>query len=524
MMPALEIERNRSLGLSIVMVCVLLVYIADRFSKRSTLYLKSTQLKVLQEFEAIVPDDDFSPFSCAEMNNFPGTVILGRPTANQISFSISSPLLLSRVRIAVEPAESKDGNPVLSQIFTLEPEHPKIITVSSLSQDIRYYYTIIHEPENRIVTCSTTHTFHTQRALGSTFNFAIIADSHLGTEHHCDVARYTQTLSNINDELPDFILSIGDDFRASKLVNPVFLDVEALYRNQRPYFSIVAQDAALYNIVGNHELQAGWMLDGTEHNVAIWAVKSRLGHYANPRPNNFYSGASTMHPFIPYGLLENYYSWTWGDALFVALDDYFYSQGEIPDWSVSLGFEQFNWLRQVIATEIGFKFVFHHHVNGAARGGIELVDQYEWGGWTGSKGPADWKERTEFELYRPGWGGKPVHQILVENGVDIVFQGHDHLYVKQDHPDGIIYLTVPMPGYKPDDFWGGANDNSYAYTSGGVIMGPSGHVTVEVSASSATVSYIRSKIPGDDSKNGLNGEVAHSFIISRKRSEMGNEY
>jgi len=482
---------------------------------KSTDKFQFMQFSLLRD-EVILPDDDFTPSSCIVKSDFPGTVVLGRPTANEISFSLSSTCLLSRARIFVEPATvagSLVANAVLSKIFTLEVDHPEIITVSSLSQDIRYVYTIIHEPVSGYVTCSTTHTFHTQRAPGSTFNFAIIADSHLGTPAHCDETRYARTLTNINYALPDFILSIGDDFRASKIKNPMYADVEALYRNQRPYFSIVGQDAALYNIVGNHELQAGWMLDGTENNVAIWAVKSRLGHFANPRPNNFYSGASAMHPFIPNGLLENYYSWKWGDALFVALDNYFYSQGEDPNWSVSLGFEQFNWLRQVIATDASFKFIFHHHVNGGARGGIEWASSYEWGGMTNANKESVTK--FGFDKMRPGWGGKPIHQILVENGVDIVFQGHDHLYAKQDHPDGIIYLTVPMPGYNPDQFWGGTNDYSYAFMSG-VILAPSGHISVEVRPSEASVSYVLSKISGDDPNSGVNGEIAHSFTISQK--------
>jgi len=496
------------------MFCVIIVSLAGIYAKRkSTSSHHPIQLNSLRG-EATSQNDDFTPFSCKLKSDFPGTVVLGRPTANQVSFSLSSPFLLYRVRIVVEPATVSGisvGNAILSQIFSMEVNHPKIITVSSLSQDTRYVYTIIHEPESGYVTCSTTHTFHTQRAPGSSFKFAVIADSHLGTPDHCDVTRYVQTLTNINNEVPDFVLSIGDDFRASRIKIPTFMDVEALYSNQRPYFSIVSQDAALYNIVGNHELQAGWMLDGTEHNVAVWAVKSRLGHFANPRPNNFYSGASAMHPFIPDGLLENYYSWKWGDALFVTLDDYFYSQGEGPNWSVSLGFEQFSWLRQVSATDAGFKFIFHHHVNGGARGGIEWVPYYEWGGWTKKESST----KFGFDTMRPSWGGKPIHQILVENGVDIVFQGHDHLYAKQDHPDGIIYLTVPMPAYNPDNFWGGPNDNSYAFTSG-VILAPSGHISVEVTPSEATVSYVLSKIPDDASQNGVNGETAHSFTIARK--------
>ena len=36
--------------------------------------------------------------------------------------------------------------------------------------------------------------------------------------------------------------------------------------------------------------------------------------------------------------------------------------------------------------------------------------------------------------------------MLVENGVNIVFHGHDHMYVKEVHRDGIVYQETPTPG------------------------------------------------------------------------------
>ena len=48
-----------------------------------------------------------------------------------------------------------------------------------------------------------------------------------------------------------------------------------------------------------------------------------------------------------------------------------------------------------------------------------------------------------FAQMRPGWG-KPIHHLLKDYGVSIVFKGHDHLYVKEEL-DGIIYQTLPQP-------------------------------------------------------------------------------
>jgi len=420
---------------------------------------------------------------------------------------------VARVRIVATPFRIAARHS-LSPTFSLEAGRTVIVTLTDLLPNLRYSYTVVQGTSAGSVSCTPTHEFQTQRALGAPFRFAVIADSHLGTQQHCNVLRYKQTLSNIHQERPDFVLSIGDDFRATMIKEPVeFNDVEQLYLNQRPFFSSFAQDAPLFNVAGNHELQSGWLLDGTEENIAVWAVKSRLAHFPNPRPNYFYSGGKKLESFLANGLAENYYAWTWGDALFLTLDDYFYSEEELG-WAVSLGFEQYTWLKNVVKVDSTFKFLFHHHICGSSRGGIEWTDYYEWGGHSPTEGKKSRKISWDFDDKRPGWGNQSIHQILVSNNVDIVFQGHDHLYTVQRHTDGIVYVTVPMPGYDPDNFWGGDNDNSVFYNDA-TVLSPSGHISVDVNADAATVSYIWSRVPGDHPSNGVNGEVAHAFRILR---------
>jgi hypothetical protein len=142
-----------------------------------------------------------------------------------------------------------------------------------------------------------------------------------------------------------------------------------------------------------------------------------------------------------------------------------------------------------------FKFIFIHHLVGGAdsqcRGGAEAAPFYEWGGRNpdGSDG---------FKQNRPGWP-MPIHQLLVRNKVSVVFHGHDHLYAKQDL-DGIVYQEVPQPGNR-----GNNRTPRYAAEYGyrdGVILGSSGHLRVVVSASQATVDYVRT-----------DRSVAHSYSI-----------
>jgi len=439
---------------------------------------------------------------CGTVQDFPGTIILGRPTGNEITFSLLSSVDIAEMYVT---AESQVAPAAQTSVFSLGAGSPTTITLSGLYPNSYYYYTAIMNFGGTSV-CSTMHGFQTQRSPGSSFTFAIIADTHLGNDFLCNQDRYKQTLQNINDERPDFTISIGDDFLADLPWVKGTSEVQKIYLSQRPFLAMVGQDGAVFNINGNHELQNGWLLDGTDRNMAIMVMKARLAYYPNPRPNNFYSGASTPQPLLPGELTENYYAWFWGDALFVTLDDYLYSS-EGKQWSYSLGYDQFTWLKSVLPYNAGFKFVFHH-TYGVDRGGVETASYFEWGG-LGLKS-------YEFTKMRPGWGDQPIHQILVANQVDVVFKGHDHLYVKQDHPDGIIYVTAPQAAFDPDGWKGGSNDKTSEYTAGGTILGPAGHLSVEVTPDAAIVSYIFSRIATDSLKNGVNGQVADQFTVPRK--------
>ena len=96
-----------------------------------------------------------------------------------------------------------------------------------------------------------------------------------------------------------------------------------------------------------------------------------------------------------------------------------------------------------------------------SRGGHIYAEYFEWGGrtpfdienWSAPRGPEaaeNWEPRPrvdletesyDFDEHRPGWG-VPIHRMLVDNGVNVVFHGHDHVYVKEVHRDGIIDQAV----------------------------------------------------------------------------------
>jgi hypothetical protein len=241
--------------------------------------------------------------------------------------------------------------------------------------------------------------------------------------------------------------------------------------------------------------------------MPLWSIGMRKKYFPNPEPGGIYSG--NAKPEEGVGMLEDFYAFEWGSALFVVLDPFWFTRGRKGEdnWSMTLGEAQYRWLTKTLeASKAPFKFVFVHHLVGGlgkdVRGGVKPAPFMEWGGKNadGSDG---------FKQHRPGWQ-LPIHQLFVKTGVSIVFHGHDHLFVKEEL-DGIIYQEVPQPGH-PNG--GTRSAEEYGYT--GTILGSSGHVRVTVGPNEAKVDYVRSIIPGVTRDDLPNASVEHSYTLKRK--------
>lgn len=152
---------------------------------------------------------------------------------------------------------------------------------------------------------------------------------------------------------------------------------------------------------------------------------------------------------------------------------------------MTLGDAQYQWFKRTLETSAAkYKFVFTHHVLGTGRGGIELDNTYEWG------------DAAHLAAHRPGWD-KTIQQIMADNHVTIFFQGHDHIFARQEI-DGVIYQTLPEPA---NHFY--TYENEAAYQSGDKFPN-SGRVRVSVSPDAVKVDYIRSYLDKPD-------EIAYSY-------------
>ncbi len=467
---------------------------------------------------------------------FTGEELLGRPTDTSITINVVPD---ENVDIYYQCGTSSGGYSIETSVLPATAGEPHEVVIDGLAPDTLYYYRMQYQQSGASTWIARDeHTFHTQRAPGSTFTFTITTDSHFGQyggQTADEVALYEQTLLNVAGYNPDFHLDLGDTFAMDPSPLGTGMtpeEADAAYAIQRPYMGLISHSVPIYLVIGNHENEEGWNWDDTftppDQSLAIVGIEARKKYFPIPVPDDFYTGNEDDLP-EPYGgdyNREDYYAWTWGDALFVVLDPFHYSMtwpnedgagyggegqdGEVSGdrWDWTLGIEQYLWLKDILeSSDATYKFVFSHHVTGGstpyARGGISAAPYFEWGGMN-ADGSWGWDtERPSGE----GWD-VPVHQLMADNGVNIFFHGHDHIYAYEEL-DGMVYLECP----KPDDAGYDWEPYGYGYTEGlypdALMIQNSGHIRVNVTPDDVTVEYVRSYLSGD----GTNGEVADSFTI-----------
>ena len=502
-------------------------------------------------------------------------IIIGKPTNNAITISV----------MAEEGTDTYIDYGLAGMPYTYKTEIIKssedrtaIFNINNLRVNTKYNYRVTYKnPRNEKLLLGEENYFWTQRPIGSSFTFGVQGDSHperlcdesgwgtsvsesqriSGESRGCmyDPELYRKTLKMVDEDRPDLYFMLGDDFSISRLLPNYFQGdekgfsqsiVDDIYINQRNFLSTMANSTALFPINGNHEEARLSLLDTALHNSSIFAGNARKRYFPVPIPNTFYSG--NEKPIEGVGLLGDYFSFTWGDALFISIDPYWHSprvaesigrigSGTNPGsntggmnvgtakedhrikswneierdwikltkssgnfWEATIGDAQYQFLKTALEeSDAKYKFIFTHHIFGTGRGGIELATKYEWGGYNDQD---EWR----FDQERPAWE-LPIHQLLVKHDVSIVFQGHDHLFAKQEL-DGIIYQSVPNPadpGYQEINF--------QAYKTGDLLPN-SGYLNVEVSPENVKVTYKRSYLDKDETDNISHGQIDYQYTIN----------
>ncbi len=424
--------------------------------------------------------------------------LLGRPTDNSITIHASANKTLE---VYYEYGADSLNYSAQTTVAICPDSIPFVFVIEKLEPNTKYFYRMRYrEVVTQEYFTHASHSFHTQRKTGETFKFAIEADPHLDT--NSNPASYALTLQNILAANPDFLMDLGDTFMSEKLPQKKQTEITNRHLLLRSYFDIICHSVPLFLIIGNHEGEVGWELDGTANNLAVMASNTRKLYYPNPEPNSFYRGNTKSENFV--GLRQNYYSFEWGNALFVVLDPYWYTTNK-TGWGWTLGLEQYNWFKSTLeSSKSKFKFVFCHNLVGGtekdARGGIEEADYYEWGG-------KDSNNTYSFDKKRPGWG-KPIHQLMVDNKVSIFFHGHDHFYGKQEK-DGIIYQECPQPSNRNIQ---NTQATNYGYLNGTILPGR-GYLLLTITDSTAKVDYVKTFVPTEEKGGSHNGDIGHTYTL-----------
>ena len=453
------------------------------------------------------------------ITDFTGNIVLGCPTESSIKANIFTPNQSGSFYLAYGTASGTYDTQ--TTINTLDAATPTELSLSGLSPDTRYYYQLYFRSTGETsFTHTVEYTFHTARPAGSTFTFSIQGDSHPERANtQFDPSLYARTLQTAAADNPDFYLTIGDDFSVDNLdpATVTAAQVTERYTIQRPYLGLIGRSSPVFLVNGNHEQAARYLLDGTPDNVAVWAQNARNSHFPQPSPDGFYTGNPEVIPYI--GLLKNHYAWTWGDALFVVIDPYWASPTCVDDpfdggpkrtnlWDITHGDAQYQWLKTTLEQNHSkFKFVFAHHVLGTGRGGIELAGSYEWGGNNNNGTPG-------FAGNRPAWAA-PIHQLMAANHVSVFFQGHDHIWARQQL-DGVTYQTLPEP----------ADPNYSLFNNDAFLTGDkfpnTGYTRVNVAPFKVTVDYVRTWLPADEGSGRISGSTVFSYTLHPPGETVGD--
>lgn len=451
--------------------------------------------------------------------------ILGRPTDRSATLSVLS---AAAADVYVEYGQAGGERKERTKAQRAEAGVPLEIPLERLEPQREYLYrAMVRKVASGEFEPAPAGTFRTCPASGATFRFGVQGDSHperAGKMYDPDL--YQVALGNAATDKLDHYFMLGDDFSIERLISRNALTqpaVDEVYAHQRGFLDAVGRTGALFLVNGNHEQAARYTLNGTDRSPGVLAARARTRFFPLPAPDPFYSGDQETVEHI--GLLRDYYSWTWGDALFLVIDPYWHSpvavdneagtgpekvgekggkkagggKGNRDLWNVTLGDAQYKWFQDTLQKSTArWKFVFAHHVQGTGRGAIENAHLYEWGGH-------DRRGEYLFEQKRPGWD-LPIHALMVKHGVSIFFQGHDHLYARQQL-DGIVYQECPNPADRTYTAF-----NREAYTSGHILPN-SGHLRVTVAPEKVTVEYVLAVHSADESEQRKNRQVAHRYEL-----------
>ena len=269
-------------------------------------------------------------------------------------------------------------------------------------------------------------TFITQKSDPAAFSFAVFSDAHITPFDKDRSEILTQTSASVLSRRPDFAFMLGDNIQTftshgGPMTEPRFGPI--LYAQLRHGMGPLPSAVPVFKVLGNWEGENGWH----PARERSWAREARMAFIPNPGAETYPEGGNED---------EDYYAFTWGDVLFVALNVTGYTLsdhtmqspvGKPDDWT--LGDKQKAWLFETLSeSKAKWKLLFIHHTVGG-NAGDDVNSRYGRGGGRAAK-------TGEQAL---------IHRWMQQFSVQALFYGHDHVFT--DIPvDGIHYICVGSAG------------------------------------------------------------------------------
>ncbi len=299
--------------------------------------------------------------------------------------------------------------------------------VSGLVADTQYDYRVVGTDADGAELELFQGSVRTARAPGSSFSFALLTDTHIGSDlsytNQGNAALLAESSAQMAPAAPDFVVNLGDmlDFHEFGFNTPPpdGSITRAAYLNYRSAYGTPLGSIPHFPVIGGWDSESGCnTTDEIERSRT-----QRLLYLPGPTPDTYPEGGS---PF------EDYYAFTWGDALFVVLNVYTYTPtchlldtypGVPDDWT--LGDAQMEWLRTTLENSTSkWRFLLIHHPVGG-NGGNDVDSAYGRGGGRAA-------HVGEQEV---------VHELMQEHGVQTMFYGHDHVFTDMVVDD--IHYSLP---------------------------------------------------------------------------------
>lgn len=370
----------------------------------------------------------------------------------QMSIQVSATV---NIRVYLEYGYQKSKFTEKTTTISISKNQSKTITLKDLKPSSKIYYRIRYATGTKKSFGALAQAEAVTKTISEEYVFAIQADPHMDQASSAEV--YSATLGQIAKVQPAFLMDLGDIFMTDKIQDKTEQNIRARFQLMKDFYSKL-NGIPLYITLGNHDGELGYSNFNTKKYRAEY-FPEQTGELA-------------------------YYSFTSPNSLHIVLDIFTYTTSNPKDdgWQWTLGKTQYDWLKKTLeSSNAPHKFVYVHHLlygNAQSRGGVEKAKFNEWGGLNidGTQG---------FAANRPDWD-MPVHELLVKNGVDFVFKGHDHIYVRQEL-DGIIYQTLPQPSHPGDKISSAAE---YGYLSGKTIGG-SGFLKVSTNQDRIKIDFIK---------------------------------